>query len=315
MLREPRSMTAADMMALAAGVGLGIVLRPALPRGVFHPVLISSSWATVGAVAISVVVLARLIRYGRRARPAEWLAILAAIYQVTDRPEWQVDRAIEQVLGFGLGSALGGDPPALGGDVSFSGPRWAVAGLTALMVAGGLVLLRVGRAGFHPWFKTLATAWLAFVALWGAIGVIGIDGPNLLAPSSGFGAGIGAATYWMACQHLAMIPLGLLFGVPLIAAIDARVRRFPWAWTEWAGSGTFLVALMLAAALRRGQIDGISTLSAIEKGLDIAWFLGVGLLSRWILIRLRPAWSAWFDAPPTRQRSEVSTEASPARTA
>ncbi len=305
---EPRSMTAADMMALVAGVGLGIVLQQPVQRfnaGRPYPDRGVSDLVMAAAVAVSVVVIARLIRYGRRARPAEWLAILVAIFHASDRPEWQVDRAINLVLGSFMRA-----------DVSFSTLRWAMGGLAAMMILAGLGVLRRERDSLPPWFKTVATAWLAFLAIWGPIQVIGINGPDLLAPSSGFGAGLGPAVYWMICQHLAWVPFGLLFGVPLIAAIDGRVRRFPWAWTEWAGSITFLVALLVASTLRKGMVGGLSTLSAIEKGLDIAWFLGISLVSRWALIRLRPTWSRLFDPRPRAQASAAPpTSSSPARTA
>jgi len=201
-------------------------------------------------------------------------------------------------------------------EASFFLLRWAVAGFVTLAIVLGLAALRVGRGALPPWQKTASVASLALLAYWGPIQVLGINGPDLLAPSDGFGAGIGPATYWMTCQHVAWAPLGLLFGVPLIAAIDARVRRFPWAWTEWAGLCSFLVALLVAATVRRGMVPGLSILSAIEKGLDIAWVFGVSLLSRWLLIRLRPAWSRWFDAPRPRQTvAATSGDASPAKTA
>ncbi len=304
MRSEARSMTPADMMALAAGVGLGIVLRPPLPRGFVHPALVASSWTTVAAVAVSLVVLTRSVRFRRGARPAEWLAILAAIYLVTDRPEWQVDAAINLVLGRFMRA-----------DVSFSRLRWAMAGLASLAILAGLGVLRAERRTLPPWLKTMILAWLAFLALWGPIEVIGLHGPDLLAPSQGFGRGPGPALAWIGCRLLARVPLGLLFGIPLIAAIDGRVRRIRWAWTEWSAFAVFLVAWLLAATLRRTLVPAPSLLAAAEKGLDGAWVVGVGLLSRWALVRFGPTWRRWFEAPDLDQGlAATSIEASPAST-
>ena len=138
MRREPRSMTAADAMTLTAGVGLGIALAdPPEPGPTVHPVLMSLSWVTVGAVAVSIVVLARLIRYRRRAKAAEWLAILVSIYEVTDRPEWQVDRAINLIYGSYLSA-----------EVLFTWPQWATAGLTATIIAAGRGLAPLRNAEY-----------------------------------------------------------------------------------------------------------------------------------------------------------------------
>lgn len=314
---EPRSMTAADIMALVAGVGLGIVLHPPKAGALAQPAALGGDPAiarqafmlslsvTFAVVAVAVVVIARLIRYDRRARPAEWLAILAAIVLASDRPDWQVDHAINVYFG-----------KFRKANVSFATLRWAMAGLATMTILGIFGVIRLESRALPPWVKSLAVAWLAFLTLWGPIRVMGINGPDLLAPSGGFGGGIGPATYWLTCQHLAWVPFGLVFGVPLIAAIDARVRRFPWAWTDWAGVTSFLVALLVAATLRRGMVPGLSVLSAIEKGLDIAWVFGVSLLSRWILIRSRPAWSRWFDTPePGQGVASTSGDASPASSA
>ncbi len=291
-------MTLGDVMALSIGVALGMAFETRsgggfgliVPPGWVLAVLGILALLWVACLALSAVVLARLVRFRRQARPAEWLAILVAVARLADGSDFGVDYWVNEVL-----------QKILLGAPLFSALRWGIAGVGLAIIGVTLAILRTGRRRLAPWLMTTGLAWAAFVALWGPIPVLGLEGPDLMAPSEGFGPGDFSTLHRAACLLLAQVPVGLMFGVPVIAAFAERVRRLPWAWTEWASvvasglAGTFL------AMLHRFEFARPSLAWVVERGLVALWFLGVGLLSG-ALVR----WLA--QAPGAR-----SSEASPAR--
>src|SRR4051794_40699251 len=90
MRNEPRSMTLVDVMALSAGVALALAVSfggrqifggftYAIPEPWVLLVILLAWVFWLGAMSISLVVAARLVRYRRFPRPAEWLAILIGL--------------------------------------------------------------------------------------------------------------------------------------------------------------------------------------------------------------------------------------------
>ncbi len=301
-------MTPVDAMALVAGVALAFSFRPGVnPYAVPPPwvmFVIVLSWIFwIMTAAVSAVVAGRLIRYRRGPRPAEWLAILTTFYGILVMgPGIPVDRAINLLPSGFLASVA-----------TMAAWRWLVAGLALALIAAGLGLLRAGRAILPGWLKGAGLAAVAFLALAGPIEVVRLHGPDLLAPSDGFGPGGLAMLHWLTCQLIAGIPLGLFFGVPAIAALMERVRRDRWRWDEWAGVILPILVALPMAALYPGNFPTLSAEWTAERALLGGWFLGVGLLSRLVVVKLGPAWSGWL-GDQAGESGSTSSEASPART-
>lgn len=292
-------MTLGDSIAMVAGVGLGLGTVPPLggwaastPTAAVALVLTIITGLWVLAVAIAAVVLARSARHRRRPRPAEWLAILIAVAGLAFRPAAGLDRAVAALFA-GLRTA----------DVSFAALRWLLALAATAAIVAGLVGLRLTRRILPAWAKTVVLAGLAFVALWGPIEVIGLNGPDLLTPSTGFGAGDGWTLYRGACLLAAQLPMGLVFGLPLIAAFAERLRRPAWTWTEWASLGLSSAVALAISTLYRGEFRQPSVAWATERFLGVLWLLAIGLISRLILVRLGPGWRRWLDGPGERREA------------
>jgi hypothetical protein len=307
-------MTMIDAMALAVGVALA--LSPSFRDGptvggfpyvVLPPhvtLILFVVWVFwVGAASTSIVVAARLARYRRFPRPAEWLAILMSLMgQQATGPLQPID-VLTRMLPFGMVGALD----------TFSSWRWTTAGLATAVVALGLGLLRLFRRFLPPWARTAWLVVLAYLALAGPIYTIGSYGVDSLAPSSALGPGRLAIFQRLACQLVATTPLALMIGIPAVATLIERVRRVRWRWTEWAcTSATILIALSLST-LYLGNSPFPSSGWAAEWGLVGAWLVGVGILSWAILDRLGPAWSRWL-GDQAEEPGSTPIESSPAST-
>ena len=276
-------MTLGDVIAMVAGVGLGMASAPRLSAAGTSPqlaLIFSLTWGFWAlAVMLAVVILARLVRHRRQAYPAEWLAILLTVAGLAYRPEFGLDRVVSLVF-----RALKTR------ELTFASLRWALAAGTLAEVAVLLLALRVGRRALPPWAKSALLAVAAGLALWGPVDVIALQGPDLLTPSAGFPAGDGWALYRKACVLIALTPFGLVFGVPAVAALAERVARRPWTWAEWS---SFVLAITSAALLWSfipGDFGRVSPAWAAERGMVVAWLVGVGLISRWITVRARRIW-------------------------
>jgi len=303
-------MTPVDMMALAAGVALSFQFRPivgAYPYAVPPPsvmlVIVVAWFFWIANTAVSTVAAARVVRYRRGPRPAEWLAVMTTLAGVLAMgPGLPVDRAID-ALPAAMAETL----------VAMAAWRWVMAGLMLGGIAAGFGLLRAGRSVLPPWAKAASVAALAYLTLAGPIEVVRIHGPDLLAPSGGFGPGNGWLFFWLACQWASAVPTGLMFGVPAVAALMERIARRSWRWDEWAGvTAPMMVALPLAS-LYRGSFSPPSFWWGVERALVAAWFLGLGLLSRFLIVKFGPAWSRWLGDQAGESGSN-SSEASPANT-
>jgi hypothetical protein len=302
-------MTAGDAMALVVGVALAFQFRVAgsflfmgIPPWVMLVIVLCwMSW--VATTAVSAVVACRLIRYRRGPRPAEWLAVLTTLFGILAMgPSLPVDRAINLLPSAYLASVA-----------SMAAWRWLAAGLSLGILAASLGLIRLGQAYLPPWLKAAGLAAVAFLALAGPIDVVRVHGPDLLAPSSGFGPGGASTLHWLTLQLIATIPMGLMFGVPAVAALIERFRRDRWRWDEWAGVILPLLVALPIASLYRGTLPALSAWGAAERALVGGWFVGVGMLSRRIVVKLGPAWSRWLGDQAEDEGSR-SIDASPART-
>ena len=286
MREESRSMTLGDVVAMVAGVGLGLAASPR-PSGPVPPrvmLLFSITWGLWAlAVMLALVVLTRLIRHRRGASPAEWLAILMAVSGLAYRADWGVDRAVASIFATFRRS-----------DVSFAPFRWLLAGGASVAIGSGLVGLRLGRRFLPPWVKTVVLAGLAALALWGPVEVIGLQGPDLLTPGGGFLGG----DSWILCRRicilLAQVPFGLMFGVPLVAAIAERIARRPWTWVDWASFALVVASAWLLPSAYPGDFDRPSLAWAAERGIVALWAINVAVLSRWIVVWAAPGWRRWL---------------------
>src|SRR4051812_18027293 len=201
MREEPRSMTPVDVMALVAGAAIGLTssFRGRAIVGGF-PYVVPEPWVMLvfllawvfwmGAASTSVVVGARLVRYRRFPRPAEWLAILLTLIGHQAMAPMQPIDTLTGSLPFGMMGALD----------TFAGWRWTTAGLAAGVVALGLGLLHLLRRRLPPWAMTAGLVAIAYLTLAGPISTIGTDGALLLGPSGGFGPGRLSMLHWFACE-------------------------------------------------------------------------------------------------------------------
>ena len=303
-------MTMVDVMALSAGVALSIQFRPkigAFPYAMPDPramLVISVAWLFwLGASSTSVVVAARLARYRRFPRPAEWLAILISLIGVqTMGPLLPIDMLI-QSLPFGM----------MGASDTFQSWRWTMAALAIPIVAMGLALFRLFRDVLPPWARTALLVVLAYLTLAGPISAIWTDGVDLLAPSAGFGLGRLSMLYRLGCQLVATTPLALMIGIPAVAALIERVRRARWRWTEWACTSASILTGLALTPLYKGHLPFPSVGGTAERFLILVWLLGVGILSRVILSCFGPTWSRWL-GDQTEGPGSTPIDSSPAST-
>jgi hypothetical protein len=290
---EPRSMTLADVLAIVAGVGISLAIPPV--SGFPPPLIPISPWFIVAALvvwllsavalAISSAVLVRLAAYNRPARPAEWLAILLGLLLV-QRALPNPDNVINWAFGQEWLSK------------SFALCRWIVGGIGLLAFLVGITVLVAMRRVMSHWAKTPLLAALALVLLWGPLDVFVREAPWLLPswpeerPKWLFWA------YVEGRRYAAMLPLGLLFGVPATAALARWVRRGSrrWLWTEWLGLGAalLLVSLWIASLyLLRSEWPPDDLIA--ERAVVPVWVVGVWWLSRAIVRRFGDAWDRWLN--------------------
>jgi hypothetical protein len=298
-------MTMMDTIALVVGVALGFVLIHPPSNG---PVI---AWLTprqiilfrvvavlVGmALAVSVVSLARVVIYQRMPRPSEWLSILVSSVLIAGH-------------GFSIQDAfrvfLNDFPVIEDLPLSMIAREWLMGLVLTIPVVSGLLLVRLTRRIFPYWLKTLLLIGCALIAALGPLSVIGIHGADLISPSEGFGPGGGSILYRSALGLIAFLPFGLLFSVPAVAALAERLRRADWKWTEWAGSNASAMVIVSLTLLYRAEFPELTWGWLAERVLLLIWFVVVGLLGRWIVIHIGPAWNRWFGLVPPQDSSTES---------
>ncbi len=223
------------------------------------------------AFATAMAIVARRFRHGGMPRPAEWLALLVAAAMLgLALPN--VDEAVNwSATEFGLHGSL---------RENYGLFRWGWAGVATAVALVGLAALAVGRRWLPTGVVTLGLAGVATTLLWGPIPVCWRELPWMIwGPALAAGEVPGAMFwFWLEVRKgIGRLPLGLLFGVPIVATVGDRLRsnRPAWRWTEWAGAasagwlalivvGFWLLGLnwaeRLAASLWLGTVTSVSYL-------------------------------------------------------
>jgi hypothetical protein len=148
------------------------------------------------------------------------------------------------------------------------------------------------------WAKTLVLATLALVLLWGPLDVFAREAPWLLPSWTEERPGWLFWAYLECRQYAAMLPSGLLFGVPATAALARRNRKEsrPWVWTEWMGLGTaMLLGLLWLGSLFLLRSEWPPDNLNAERVVVPVWVVGVWWLSRAIVRRFGDAWDRWLN--------------------
>lgn len=298
-------MTMGDVFALVAGVALSYFLitninfaSVMVVRSPMHQLVQAVLQFFQGAtMALSAVTLSRVAVYRRMPSAPEWMAIVVACSLPGDWPWLQVDHWI---------ASCRWAFPSLDG-FSYVGMRWVGAGLFSAAIAIGLGVLRLGRTAYPSWLKTLMLAWLVLVAMSGPLWVFSQHGADLITPTNGFGPGVLSTLYRGACLLLAALPMGVLFGLPAVAALVERIGGRRWSWAEWSASSATILTGFVAMRTYQGEFKTPSPAWAAEWLLVLAWFVAVALASRWILLHLGERWRRWVEGPDGRDQPSPAT--------
>ena len=281
-------MTLVDAMALVLGVALAFVAIPGRSFFMHMPaVWVLAYFGLVDLIrglslALSAVVLGRLARYRRMPRPSEWLSILVTASMLAGRQELNVDGFVNRLYASFPGLARS--------PIDFGGWRWAIAGVELVFLVVGLAASRLLRDRLAPWSKALGLAGLATLAISGPLAVFGLQGADLVTPSGGFGPGMGPILLRKSFWLLAQLPMGLLFGVPAVAALAERVEGRPWGWTEWVGASLALILGTITVIFDRNEFPIPSGGWIAEHAMTLAWLVVAFLLARMLVFRVGPGW-------------------------
>ena len=271
---EPRGMTVADLLVLVAGCAGFLVL----PWFGFQPGEVAwlragADWegfytvtGTLGegaerlALVLTLVVIARRIRYGGVARPGEYLLGYVALHLLL------TPRA-------GMLKVPGAATPA---------GRCAI--LAVLMLSA--CALVIGHRRLPGWTKTLL---LLVASLAYSILEQGID--DLV-------TWIGPAMNWYVVANFCFFPGLFLLTIPFAAAVlgDGRDRRGR-SWLEWCGIGLAIAWFSLreahhfASAMLSDPVEEFVMMVLLGLGL---WFVAAAISIR-LIRRFGPAWTRWIE--------------------
>ncbi len=292
---EPRWVTLADTMAIVAGFGVAIAVRPVLnlpppSMGIVVPIGYFVVWWSIGlllttALATAFAVVVRQMMFRRPALPAEWVAVLLGLLVFREALP-NLDDLVNRWF------------PHEWMSRSFGLCRWIVGAVGALVFLLGLAVLGLLCRVLPHTLKTMILAASILALLWGPIQVFSIEVPWLIPspPVESTPAGIFWA--WLEIRkYLGDLPLGLLFGIPATAALMGWRARMAKGrlWTEWPGPGIGLVLILLWLIflyLLRSEWPRDDLMA--ERFVVPFWILGVWWLCRLIVHRLGDPWRQWL---------------------
>jgi hypothetical protein len=292
---EPRRVTLADTLAIVAGFGVAIALRPVpyLPppsMGIVVPIWFVVIWWSIGlllttALATAFAIVVRQLMFRRPARPAEWVAVLLGLMIFREALP-NIDDMINQRF----------SPDWL--SRSFGLCRWIVGGIGAVMSLVCLAVLGLLRRMSPHGFKTIILAAAILALLWGPIRVFSMEFPWLIPSPPIESTPAGVFWAWLEIRkYLGLLPLGLLFGIPATAALEDRRARTPRGrlWTEWPGPGISLILVFSwLVYLYLVQSEWPPFDLNAERVVVPFWIAGVWWLCRWIVNRLGDRWQRWL---------------------
>ena len=277
-------MTLLDAGVLTVGAAASLLTLPAwLAVAASYPwtgigmFLRNSAGFWVATVSLSSVAIVRSARYGRFARPAEWLALGGFAWGLTVVLSPSSHEDLVRLVGRSLGDT----------NVSEMGARWFTAAIVGGMILAGWAVSRLGRALLPAGVQTAWLTFLVFLALWSPLAVIAENAANWLAPANGFGRGEPMILYRGVCRWMALTPMALLLGLPVVATAGERLRGRVWNWVEWSTALTAVLAGLLGSVVFRGEFPGPSLGWLLERLIATSWIALVGWLDLRLLRRFQ----------------------------
>jgi hypothetical protein len=270
--RESPRLTLADMLGIVFGFAVCFAMPFPFRFGPIGPVapplplwfiaLLGALWTMQGlAFAISTVVVTRTAMFRRQPRAAEWLALLVSMWFLSStlpHPDEFITR-------------------------DFTAWRWIIGGLALVVSFAVLLDVRKTQAGAS---RTLLVCLAALTLMWGPCAVLQLEFTDLFPWLDRLGDGW---TFWLvlsALRFVAALPMAMLFGIPVVATIQARRRdRFQsLAWTEWLSMLclTFIGTTLLMLAIMHDS-DWQSTSWISERIVGVLGLASVATLSRMAL--------------------------------
>lgn len=271
--RESFRLTLADMLGIVFGFAVCFAMPFAFRFGPIGLVgarlplwfvgLVGALWVMQGlAFAISTVVVTRTAQFRRQPRPAEWLALLVSV--------WFLSATLP--------------PPDEFITRDFTMWRWIIGGLA--LVVSVVVLLFAVRKTHASAIRTLLVCLAALTLMWGPCAVLKLEFTDLFPWLDRLGDGW---TFWLvlsALRFVAALPLAMLFGLPVVATIQARRRDHfqSLVWTEWLSMlcVTVIGATLLMLALLHDS-DWQSASWMAERIVGVFGIASVAVLCRTVL--------------------------------
>lgn len=131
---------------------------------------------------------------------------------------------------------------------------------------------------------------------------------DLISPPESSDPGILAILYAETLRFVARIPIGLLFGLPAVAALRERIARRRWTWVEWSAASASALCLLPVVIMERGNLGPISPEGLGVRSLAIAWIMIIAFISHLILDRFSGRWNRWVQGPTNPDQSFPDSE-------
>ena len=146
-----------------------------------------------------------------------------------------------------------------------------------MIALAGLAVLALGRRWLPAGVRTLVLVGVAAALFWGPILVCAPKYPDMIwSPELAAGEVPGAMfRFWLeARKQISLLPLGLLFGVPIAATVKDRLgsHRPAWRWTEWVGTASAGWMVLTFIGLCWINLDWAGRLAACLWFGVVIWF-------------------------------------------